>query len=500
MKKSSILLSASLLLSTIPSFASSFSSPEHIRGSEVFKHLEELEKIAKQNNGNRSAGTRGHELSGEYVANKLAAAGYKVTFQPFDIKIYEQLKAGLALTAPEPRTFEEEKEFALLSYSPSATVKGAIIPVDISLGRDNTSTSGCEASDYANFPKGNIALVQRGTCTFQQKTELAQAAGASGVVVFNQGNTEQREGVFHSSLGADSGITIPAFAISYPLGVSLLGLEKPELQLISETKIETRKTFNVLAESAEGNAENVVMVGSHLDSVSEGPGMNDNASGSAGILEIALRMAKVKTVNKLRFGFWGAEEMGLIGSEKYVASLSAEEKSKISLYLNVDMIGSPNYMISVFDGDGSKFGLKGPEGSASIERLFHMYFRLNGIRSIETQIDGRSDYAAFAEAGIPIGGVFTGAEGIKTQEEAEAFGGEAGVAYDKCYHSACDDLTNISVEALEINTNAMAFMTLGYSHSTASLKAPGMSRKLKRNSVSFRDAPKLIDGVKVYLR
>lgn len=177
-------------------------------------------------------------------------------------------------------------------------------------------------------------------------------------------------------------------------------------------------------------------------------------------------LAKALPVNKVRFAWWGAEEAGLVGSTHYVQNLAPEEKKKIKAYLNFDMIGSPNFGNFIYDGDGSDFGLQGPPGSAAIERLFEAYFRLRGQQSEGTEIDFRSDYAEFFNSGIAFGGLFTGAEGLKTEEQAQKYGGTAGKAYDECYHSKCDGIANINQDALEIHSDAMAFVTSWLSLST----------------------------------
>jgi aminopeptidase Y len=209
------------------------------------------------------------------------------------------------------------------------------------------------------------------------------------------------------------------------------------------------------------------MVGAHLDSVSVGPGINDNGSGTAGVLSVAETLGKVKPRNKLRFAFWGAEELGLIGSTAYVASLSPAELAKVQLYLNFDMIASPNYALFVYDGDDSD-GVgapAGPPGSAEIEALFEQYYDVLGQAHLGTDFNGRSDYGPFIAAGIPAGGLFTGAEGIKTPAEAALFGGTAGVAYDVCYHQACDTIANINQRALHLNVGAIAVATAVYAFS-----------------------------------
>jgi Zn-dependent M28 family amino/carboxypeptidase len=224
----------------------------------------------------------------------------------------------------------------------------------------------------------------------------------------------------------------------------------------------------VIAELEGRNDDNVVMLGAHLDSVTEGPGINDNGSGSAGILDVALKMHRLRPQNTLRFAWWSAEELGLIGSEYYVSQLSEEELADIALYLNFDMIGSPNFVRFVYDGDESGFAapLDVPDGSVQIEDLFESYFTMMDLPYEDTQFSGRSDYQAFIANGVPAGGLFTGAEDTKTEAQEAIWGGEAGIAYDPCYHEACDTIDNYSFEALDTNVDAIAFAALTYAYST----------------------------------
>jgi Zn-dependent M28 family amino/carboxypeptidase len=223
-------------------------------------------------------------------------------------------------------------------------------------------------------------------------------------------------------------------------------------------------TSNVIAESKGGDPNNVIMTGAHLDSVNAGPGIQDNGSGSAAILEVAEAMAKVEPRNKLRFAWWGAEESVLVGSTYYVNNLTLEELDQITLYLNFDMIGSPNYVFFIYDGDDSD-GVgsgPGPDGSAQIEKTFESYYQMVGEDFKGTDFSGRSDYGPFIAVGIPSGGLFTGAEGIKTPTEAAIWGGTAGEQYDPCYHLACDTFDNISLHALDVNSDAVAYSILQY--------------------------------------
>jgi aminopeptidase S len=209
-----------------------------------------------------------------------------------------------------------------------------------------------------------------------------------------------------------------------------------------------RTGYNLIADWPGGDANQVVMAGSHLDSVSSGPGINDNGSGSAAVLETALAVsrAQYKPTKHLRFAWWGAEELGLVGSRHYVNRLATGDRSRISAYLNFDMIGSPNPGYFVYDDD------------PAIEKTFKEYFSGLGVPTeIETEGDGRSDHAPFKSAGVPVGGLFTGASRTKTAAQAAKWGGTAGRAFDRCYHSSCDTTANIDDTALDRNSDAVAY-------------------------------------------
>jgi Zn-dependent M28 family amino/carboxypeptidase len=258
------------------------------------------------------------------------------------------------------------------------------------------------------------------------------------------------------------------------------------VQIVTDTFIDIRTTWNVLAETAAGRDDNVVMLGAHLDSVAEGAGINDNGSGSAGILEVAIQLAKVKKLNNtVRFAWWGAEELGLIGSFHYVEDLvenNEQELGNIATYLNFDMIASPNYIIGVYDADQSTYpaptGVPIPDGSIATEAVFTDYFDSVGQPWVDTEFSGRSDYQPFILAGVPASGLFTGADGVKTPEEVELFGGTAGIPYYPNYHTAEDDITNVDVEALEIMSKAIAHATITLAYDTSAINgkaAPGKS-------------------------
>ena len=244
--------------------------------------------------------------------------------------------------------------------------------------------------------------------------------------------------------------------------------------------------YNIIAESVGGDHNNVLALGGHTDSVFAGPGINDDGSGSLGILEVAIQLASYSTNNAVRFCFWSAEEAGLLGSTYYVSNLTEEDTAKIRAYLNFDMIASPNFKYALYDGDGSAFNVSGPPGSAEIEAFYTDYFAQNGIPTAETDFDGRSDYGPFLDVGVPSGGIFTGAEGIKTEDEAALFGGEAGVAYDINYHQAGDNYANLNFTAFVVDTKAIAASVAYYGTSFDSLPPRNGTAGAKRRGLNWR--------------
>jgi aminopeptidase Y len=429
---------------------------EGVRG-----HQAELQAIADANNGIRISGSPGYDASVEYAARVFGDAGYHVTIQPFQFQTFIYLSLPvLEQVSPPPAGPIANTVF---SYSGSGDVTA---PVTALPAPPADATPGCEAADFAGFPAGDIALISRGGCTFAIKATNAYNAGASGVVIYN--NTA---GVINGTLGNGFTLDIGVTAVTQAVGQELAATPGLVMRLKTDTFRGIATTYNVLAESRSGDPNNVVMVGAHLDSVNAGPGINDNGSGSAAILETAVQMAKVKPRNRLRFALWGAEESGLLGSTHYVNSLSEDERTKIALYLNFDMIGSPNHVFFIYDGDDSD-GVgagPGPAGSAEIEQAFVAYFNARGVPFKGTDFSGRSDYGPFIAAGIPAGGLFTGAEGIKTAEEADTWGGTAGQQYDPCYHQACDTYANNNDFALDINADGVAFATLQFAMNTSAV-------------------------------
>jgi Zn-dependent M28 family amino/carboxypeptidase len=432
-------------------------------------HQQALQEIADANGGARASGSPGYDASARYVEQKLRDAGYQVAVQAFQFPFYQEPSPSeMARIDPEPRTYAHGTDFLTLRYSGSGTVEGVVVPTSdivIPPPAEPGSTSGCEPADFPAAPAGPaVALVQRGTCPFAAKVANAAAAGYEAVIIFNEGQAGRQE-VLSGTLGAPVGI--PILGASFALGEELHGLAQSgdvRVRVRTDTVAENRETANVIGETDGGDADRVVVVGAHLDSVPEGPGINDNGSGTAMVLELAIQMSRlgIDPANRLRFAFWGAEEWGLLGSMHYVDQLPEAERKKILLNLNFDMLGSPNPVRFVYDGDGSDGEPAGPAGSAEIEDVFLDYFRGQNLPVLPTAFDGRSDYGPFIDQGIAAGGLFSGAEGLKTPEQAQVFGGTAGEAYDRCYHQACDDLANNDDPALDELSDAAAHATLHF--------------------------------------
>ena len=485
---------------------------EAVSADAIMDHLAELQKISDNTGGTRASGTPGYAASLDYIEGLLEAAGYEVTRQDFLFNSFRTLSPSVfERVSPDPETYAEGEDFYTAEYSGSGDVTAQLQAVDLVLppgAEASTSTSGCEPEDFADFEAGNIALVQRGSCDFSVKAAYAYDAGAVGVVIFNEGQ-EGRTETLNPTLGDAFSDPIPVVGTSFEIGnelATLLAQGEVVIHLKTETLIELDvATQNLIAETPTGRDDRVIMAGAHLDSVPEGPGIEDNGTGSAALLEIALQIAElgIEPRNTIRFAWWGAEEAGLVGSQHYVDSLTKTEAKDIELYLNFDMIGSPNYARFVYDGDGSAFGIKGPSGSDNIEQVFEDYFDSQGLASEPTAFDGRSDYDAFISAGIPAGGLFTGAEDTKTEEQVALYGGLATyngqpVSYDPCYHQACDSMdpvgdgadaglyqalndayggaleyngviTNVNTLALEEMADAAAHAILTYAMSTSSV-------------------------------
>lgn len=457
----------------------------------VLEHLNALEAIAEANPVNgvpvRASGTAGYDASAAYVADRLRAAGYAPTIQTFDFPFYAQ--TGPATFTVGTSTYAQGVDYEVMEYSPGGDASGQLAPVDVNLTGSRANSSGCEPSDFAGFPTGGVAVVQRGTCTFATKAANAEDAGAVAVVIFNQGS-EGRFGLLTGTLGGPDVVTIPVLETTYALGETLVSASGQPAQVVVQAESEIRQTSNVIAETATGRADQVVMAGAHLDSTLDGPAINDDGSGSAALLEIAEQMAKTKPNNKVRFAWFGAEENGLVGSEYYVGQLSQTQLSSVALMLNFDMLGSPNFARFYYDviNDGTT-----DAKNDAIQDVFASYFAGQGLPAEGNTTDlsaASSDYGPFGAVGVPVGGLFTGAGGVKTSEQAARYGGTAGVAYDPNYHTDRDTVSSLSVPALDQMTDAAAHAIITFAHDVTAVggeRVPGKSHGKAKKGGGAKD-------------
>ncbi|SDQ99465.1 PA domain-containing protein [Actinopolyspora saharensis] len=448
--------------------------PQHNAGAQggptvndVNRHLVALQRIADRNDGTRASGTSGYQASVDYVSTALRRAGYEVSTPEFEYTKYQLDSISLDVAG-------NPVEADALEYSPATPDGGIQAPLAVTPVDDST---GCQAADYEGADvSGKITLIKRGACTFAEKQRIASEQGASAAIIYNNA-----EGPVNGTLGgADAGV-IPTAGVDEQTGAELVEQAGATAKLDLRAKFEEITTENVIAETRTGREDNVVMAGAHLDSVDVGAGVNDNGTGSAGLLETALELGGEPDVNNaVRFAWWGAEESGLIGSTEYVDGLSFQQQLDIAMYLNFDMIGSPNAGYFSYDGDDSD-GVgagPGPHGSGQIEQDFTAAMKRQGVEIEGTDFNGRSDYGEFIAKGIPAGGLFTGAEGVKTEKQAAKWGGEAGVAYDPNYHAAGDDLDNVDRRALIRNTRAMSEVVGHYAQTTEEVN--GMRSRQQR--------------------
>jgi Zn-dependent M28 family amino/carboxypeptidase len=413
----------------------------------LYAKAEILQEIAYSTPGkNRVIGSQGHEDTVDYIKGQLEAFPEYYNVYTQDVPLNIGYNATLSAN-------NKTIEAYAVTLAPGGNVTGPLVAIP---------NLGCNEEDYTGSLEGSVALIQRGNCSYGVKVQLAAKQGASAVVAWNNGEGTL-EGYSLQVLYPE-GDFVPVAGITLGQGESLLAQLDAGVNITVDlwTNATLYNTRNVIAETKAGDHNNVIHVSGHSDSVTAGPGINDNGSGSIAILEIAIQLTNFTVNNAVRFSWWTAEEAGLLGAEYYVHELPQEERDKIRLMLDFDMMASPNYAIQIYDGDGSAYNLSGPAGSAEAEHEFASYFDSIGLNHTEIEFDGRSDYGPFLEAGIAAGGIAGGAEGIKTEAEAEMFGGGAGVPYDVNYHEDGDTVNNLNLEAWIEFTRAIAHMTATY--------------------------------------
>jgi len=445
-------LSDDIALGTVapsPVMIDSQSLQDTITAENLLKRAKKLYQIAKlgedeYNHPTRVIGGHGHVGTLAYIWATLQELGdyYDISRQPFPAVSGHVSEARLIIGNDVPRSA------SAMSLSPPTKrkqpVRGDLVLVE---------HHGCDAADFPALVEGNIAFILRGDCPFGQKSELAGRAGAIGAVVYNN-----EPGSVHGTLGTPSPDHVATFGLSQeeaaPVLETLKAGSSVDCIAYMDSEVNIIRTTNILAQTKGGDPDNCVMLGGHSDSVSEGPGINDDGSGSMSILEVATQLVNFDVNNCVRFAWWSGEEEGLLGSDYYVAMLPAEENLKIRLFMDYDMMASPNFAYQIYDAND----YENPSGSGVLKDLYVKWYEEQGLNYTFIPFDGRSDYDGFIRHGIPGGGIATGAEGIKTHKEEKMFGGTAGEWYDPCYHQLCDDVGNLNMTAWVANTKVGQFV------------------------------------------
>jgi Zn-dependent M28 family amino/carboxypeptidase len=458
-------------------------------------HLQAIENIANASpNLNVAPGNPGFVTARDYVVNTLKAAGYSPVVTAFQfpyyrvnaLPVFQEVDSGGNLV----HQYQYVTDFLLATYSASADVTRQVQPVDVvvPIGSNlpNTSTSGCEASDFAGFTAGNIALIQRGTCSFLQKATNAQNAGASGVILFNEGQAN-RTGVIDATLG-QPGFHIPVIGVNYATGADLVTRSRSGpvyVHIQDDTASDFRTSWNVSADTKSGSAQHLVLLTSTLGgdfaqgfvgtAPNIGKGYIDTSQeGSvAADLLIAQQISKlgIKPENKVRFVFWG---QGTYGPQTFVQNASPSDLASIRADLSLDYIGATNYVRFVFNGSGSVYpdpnGL--PPASAAIENVFNNYFGALGLPTSPYAAANSGDRYNFTanQTGVPVGGLYSGGFDIKTPAQQAIYGGTANQYDNPCEAVAltdtlCDTLSNnVDLGFLQQEAQAAAHAVLAFSN------------------------------------
>ncbi|KFY76952.1 hypothetical protein V499_03536 [Pseudogymnoascus sp. VKM F-103] len=425
-----------------------------INPDNLFRRAEQLFEIAKLSieeygHPTRVIGSKGHLGTVDYIYSTIADLGdyYSLSNQTFAAVTGNVFESRLVLGHEVP------KSAAPMGLTPPTKNRG---PVYGQLRL--VSHYGCDEHDFESDGKGPwIALVSRGICPFGTKSANAGKAGAIAVIIYNN-----EKGGVSGTLGQPSKHHVATFGISdtdaAPYIEKLKGGHPVDSIAFIDAIVDTIRTTNIIAQTRGGDPENCVMLGGHSDSVAEGPGINDDGSGSISLLEVATQLTRFSVTNCVRFAWWAGEEEGLLGSDYYVAQLSAAENQRIRLFMDYDMMASPNFAFQIYNATDAV----NPAGSQQLRELYADYYEAQSLNHTLIPFDGRSDYDAFLRSGVPSGGIATGAEGIKTAAEAEMFGGSAGEWFDPCYHQLCDNLSNLDMVAWEVNTKLIAHSVATY--------------------------------------
>lgn len=411
-------------------------------------HLSALEEIAEAHDGTRASGTAGFDASADYVAVELERYGYEVDRGELTFPFFsEDEPVRIEIDAGESWVGDEWLHAML--YSASSETSGRLVAVGTGPDGGPIGEGACDPASWNGVEAADIAVAASGPCLRRAQVDLAQDAGAAAMIAtypaWGRGETRR------PTLIAPDGIEIPVIAVGAEPAAALVAAARDHAsaRVVVQASVESRTTTNIVAER-RGVTSRVVMIGAHLDSVLDGPGINDNGSGVAALLELSRALAdRPDTDQTIRFAFWAAEEFGVAGSTAYAAGLSGEEQDNLVAYLNLDMLASPNPGRYVYDEAGAA-----PGSGALTDALLAQLEQL-ALPGQPIDLHGASDHGPFQRLGIPTGGVFSGAAEPMPADDAELFDGLAGEPMDPCYHLACDRLEAIDSESLGTLTRAV---------------------------------------------
>ncbi|KAJ2955727.1 hypothetical protein NQZ79_g8316 [Umbelopsis isabellina] len=335
---------------------------------------------------------------------------------------------------------------------------------------------GCHISDFAGVAN-KVALIEEPessqACSVWDSAWNAEQANATAVIFYN---SPSRTSLLFNRVRitdwkkGDPLMTIPVLASSRSVGLVLKGaIDHVQLDIATKTQITIEDTHNTLCVGRVGNDSQRIVIGAHLDSVPAGPGIVDNGSGASSLLEMAIILSEAHQHfvphSKLVFAFWGAEEIGLLGSREWVRSTrrdSPREWNKIAANINLDTLASPNFISLVHNGQDAPEPVR--NASIQIQNAFETFFNMEKLPYKITSMTAGSDFLPFLLNDIPSGGVLTGASERKSESERRKHGGLANAPLDPCYHQSCDTLENISQDALTITSRAALFVISRLAH------------------------------------
>jgi Zn-dependent M28 family amino/carboxypeptidase len=423
----------------------------------MYTHLRKLQEIADANRGSRAEGTPGYDASVDYVVQVLKDKGFDVQTPEFER--LDRTEGGNPTLTVAGRGYHVDQASLLVTTPPGGLNAITLRP---------QKAPGCTAADYGTVSvRGAIAVVDDTGCSVGDKQSAAVAKGAVGLLVVSApGTGGSPAGLF--TPGYYQRLTVPVGVIDNDADAALRRTNAP-VRLVLDSKPVMVKSRNVVAQTKTGDTKSIVLAGAHLDSSARSPGINDNGSGVAALLEAASALgSQPRITNAVRFAFWGSEAEG---PTKYVRGLARDGLDDVAMYLSVEMLGSPNAGYFTYDGDQS--GQPNPDvpsqtvpaGSAGVERTLAGYLNLAGVRPADMPLSRTTDYGPFLAAGIPVGGLTAGSSQRKTEVQARLWGGRAGVAFDPNYHTGRDTVDNIDRQALSVMGQAAAFAVVTYAQS-----------------------------------